>query len=206
MDDLNRLKSWLATKFFEDQRPPNIAVPEFTQSGLPHLHVAIFGVSYLPYDAVKHYWDRRRDRAEVVWVDSMITRSEQWRWRESPEHTGVRSPQMYLGKSLHQVKSLATAGADCVKEAADRLRSGQTREDDIAYEWWRQACRWALDVKLFTCSPSLTRGDDQGTACEPERTPQWRFIGASGLDTIPGHILRQRLSAASESTSEPPPS
>jgi hypothetical protein len=78
------------------------------------------------------------------------------------------------------------------------------RQDDEAYEWWRQACRWALDVKLFTCSPSLTRGHDQGTSCVSVIAPQWRFIGATKYDTIPGHILRERFSAASESTSEPP--
>jgi hypothetical protein len=205
MDDLNRLKSWLANKFFDGQRPPNIAVPEFTQKALPHLHVAIFGIGYVPQAALAHYWDQRRDRGSIVWVDGMKTRGGQWRWQASPEHTDARSPQLYLSKELQRLKSLAAADAGGVKEAAGRLRSGQTSEDDEAYEWWRLACRWALDVKLFTCSPSLTRGQDRGTSCESVRAQQWRFIGATKYDTIPGHILRDRLSAASESISKPPP-
>jgi len=205
MDDLNRLMSWLANRFCDGSRPAHIAVPEFSQKGLPHLHVAIFGVAYVPYDAVKHYWDQRRDRAGVIWVDGMKTRGERWYWRGRHDRTEARSPQMYLGEGLQHIKSLATVEADCVKEAAGRLRTGQTREDDVAHEWWQQACRWALDVKLFTCSPSLNQEYGESTSCEAERAPQWRFIGASKYATIPGYIQRELLTGASVSINKPPP-
>ena len=194
MDDLNRLKSWLANRFFDGRRPPHIAVPEFTESGLPHLHVAIFGIDYIPQAVLAHYWDRRRDRGSNVWLRGMKVRGARWHWQSRPKLTKTRPPQAYLAKGLYRLKSLSAADADCVKQAADRLRSGRTREDDEAHEWWRLAVRWALDVKLFTCSPSLKQGYDQGTSREPERAPQWRFIGASGSDTIPGHVWREGFS------------
>jgi len=205
MKDFNRWKSWLTSRFFDGRRPPHIAVPEFTKAGLPHLHVAIFGTGYIPHAAVVHNWDQRRDRGRFVWIDGMKARGGKWRWRGRHERTEARCPQTYLGKGLRQLKSLAEVDADCVKEAAGRLRSGRTRQDDEAHEWWRLACRWALDVKLFTCSSSLTQGHDQGTSSESERAPQWRFIGASQYGTIPGYIRRERFTRASEPTAKPPP-
>ena len=205
MDDLNRLKSWLANRFFDGRRPHNIAVPEFTQKGLPHLHVAFFGTDFVPQPALAHYWDQRRDRGSIVWIDGMRASGGQWRWRGRPERTETCSPQTYLGKGLQHLKSLAAADADCVKEAAGRLRSGETTEDDEAHEWWRLACRWALDVKPFTASPSLTERHGHSAPCESERAPQWRFIGASRYDTIPGHVFRERFTGAAESRIKPPP-
>jgi len=111
---------------------------------------------------------------------------------------------MYLGKGLQHIKSLATTDADSVKQAAGRLRTGQTRKDDVAHEWWQQACRWALDVKLFTCSPSLNKERGESTSCEAERAPQWRFVGASGYATISVHIQRERRKEASVSINKPP--
>lgn len=139
--DVNRLKSWLATDARMGERPESVVVVEFTESGLPHAHVLLFGVSWVvPHSVLSAYWSGSRDRGEVVWFDRLTSDGERWSWeyqrrahRERKARglkpVGTRSPQAYLGKSLGALAGLAEANPEGVREAAHALRSAEGSPD-----------------------------------------------------------------------------
>ena len=126
MDDVARFKSWLATDSRLGSRPPSIVVPEFTEAGVPHVHVLLFGVSWVvPHSVLSAYWSDNRDRGEVVWFDRLRSRSDgrRWRWAgDGPEDATCRSPRIYLGKMLDTLDSFACEQPEKVREAARTLR------------------------------------------------------------------------------------
>jgi hypothetical protein len=66
MDDVNRLKAWVANRFADGSRPPSVVVPEFTEKGFPHVHVALFGEGFVPHAVLSNYWGGRRDHSFVM--------------------------------------------------------------------------------------------------------------------------------------------
>ncbi|WP_411962825.1 hypothetical protein [Haloferax sp. YSMS24] len=136
MGDVSRFKSWLATDGRLGSRPPSVVVPEFTDAGVPHAHVFLFGVSWVvPHAALSAYWSATRERGEVVWFDRLESRGEGGRWRwagDSPEDAVGRSPRSYLSKMLDVLDEFASASPEDVREAARGLRrrvGGDNREE-----------------------------------------------------------------------------
>jgi hypothetical protein len=125
-DDVARLKLWLATDSRLGSRPPSIVIPEFTDAGVPHVQVLLFGGSWVvPHSGLSAYWSDSRDRGEVVWFDRLRSRSDGGRWRwadEGPEDATDRSPQIYLRKVLDSLDSRAREQPEKVSEAARALR------------------------------------------------------------------------------------
>lgn len=215
MEDVNRFKSWLATGSRLGSRPPSIVVPEFTESGLPHVHVVLFGVSWVvPHKVLSAYWAGSRDRAEVVWFDRLASRGR-WQWANRDhrhahptEDVAGRSPRAYLSKSLDALDSLAGASPEAVREASQALlRMGETdgsgeRMDGVSRhesaatdgptdalacgrEWWKLALYWTTDMRLFTLSPSLKPSNDDDGL---PHIPSYEYVGTARLGEFPGFV------------------
>jgi hypothetical protein len=133
MGDVSRFKSWLATDGRLGSRTPSVVVPEFTDAGVPHAHVLLFGVSWVvPHAELSAYWSASRDRGEVVWFDRLESRGEGGRWRwvsGGPEDAGGRSPRAYLSKMLDVLDGFASTAPEGVREAARGLGRGDGSDD-----------------------------------------------------------------------------
>lgn len=101
MEDVDRLRGWLSYNVNDGERPETVLAVEFTDSGLVHAHLAVFGVEYVPHSRLSAYWRNRRDRGDVVYVNGIETVHGSWRWRgDGPEGKEGRSPRAYLKKTL----------------------------------------------------------------------------------------------------------
>lgn len=222
LDGVNRFKSWVASRF-TDGRPPSIVVLEFTDAGVIHAHVVLFGVGFLPHAAVSHYWDARRDCGEVVWVDSIRERGGTWVWADGRPGSDPddnrrpaesRGPRAYLGKTLADAASLAAASADDVQAAASALRGSDGDATDEpgesdgdardaladAQRWWKLALYFATDSRFFTCSPVL-KPDDEDDGLPYVR--RWEYVGTARFGDLPGHV--QRTATVVRRRGRPPP-
>ena len=182
LSDVSRFKSWLATDGRLGHRPPSVVVPEFTESGIPHAHVVLFGVSWVvPHAELSAYWGENRDRGEVVWFDRLSSRDEGGRWRWS------------------------AGGPEDVRSAAGALRSDERETDgtdaENGREWWRLALYFALDMALATVSPALK--PDTGGPNDLPHVARYEYRGTARLGEFPGHV-RERAVVLSRSGRPPP--
>jgi hypothetical protein len=220
--DVNRFKSWVASRF-TDGRRPSIVVVEFTDAGVIHAHVVLFGVGFLPHAAVSHYWGARRDCGEVVYYDPIRERGGTWIWADGRPGSDPdddrrpaesRGPRAYLGKTLADAASLAEASADNVQAAASALRAESTDATDgsapsngdvsdtlaDAQRWWKLALYFATDTRFFTCSPALK--PDGGSDGLPY-VPRWEYVGTARFGDLPGYV--QRTATVVRRRGRPPP-
>jgi hypothetical protein len=175
-DNKQRLMSWLSTDYQLGHRPPNLTVLEFTESGLPHLHVVLFGIAGgISQSAVSEKW---RDYGQGSVVDLRQARTEHGgtQWRLHDDAAGTVTLRQYLGKAIRGLQSVAGLEAG---ELRERIAGG-----DVSL--WRQALYWATERQYVTCSPSL-RSVDSGDAGLPHVT-QWEFVGVSRYDSLPAHV------------------
>ena len=172
-----RLMSWLATDYQLGHCPENLTVLEFTESGLPHIHIVLFGVSYVvSQEQLSAKW-RDYGQGSVVDIRTAKNVHDSKEWRLHDDGTVVTLRQ-YLGKAIRELQSLANADAD---ELRDRL-------DDGDVHLWRQALYWATERQYYTCSPSL-RATDNGDDALPHVT-EWEFVGVARLEQIPSHVAQ----------------
>lgn len=180
--------------------PPHVTVPEFTDSGLAHVHVVYFGAAWLmPQAALSRLWSDVRG-AEVVDV-RQVRRSggsgaDAWRFAGAPpSDASSRSVHTYLGKTLRSARSFARASADEAFEEADGLRAnarGERTEPADPRDWWKLALYWASGLSFVTVSPSL-RSEPRGSGGEDgEDGPTWEYLGTARLQEIPG-FMRDRM-------------
>jgi hypothetical protein len=221
LDDANRLRSWLAYDPGSGPsrpgfRPPAVVVPEFTESGLPHLHVAFFGIGWLTtHDSLSRYWADSRDRGEVVWFDRITERDGRWRWAGSADDCGHdaakgRTPREYLREPVDLLETSVEATAAEVEDAASALRQaaavGGPPEDAPrdksarahAERLSKTALMWATGLPAFTLSPSLKPndyGESADASLAPDGTPlpadapsRWRYLGTARYDQLPGYV------------------
>lgn len=193
LSDVSRFKSWLATDGRLGFRPPSVVVPEFTESGIPHAHVVLFGVSWVvPHAELSAYWSGNRDRGEVVWFDRLSSRGEGGRWRWSsggPSDADGRSPRSYLLKSHDALMGLASAEPSAVRSAAGSLR-GRTddpEQQEQGREWWRLALYFALDMTLATVSPML-KPDTGDPDDDLPHVACYEYVGTARLGEFPAHV------------------
>lgn len=213
LEDVDRFRAWLSN--WCDGRPTNLVVPEFTDAGLPHVHVVLFGVEYLPHEKIRHYWDTHRDRGEIVHYHAIRHRSGRWIWADSgpssddPGGPTSRGPRKYLQKTLADAAALAEASPQTVQKAATALRappgpatlpapetteSDETATDTAALEngarWWKLAIYYVTDLPFFTVSPALKASDDEGTNALPW-VKRWDFRGVAQFRDLPAHVQRE---------------
>lgn len=187
-DSKQRLMSWLSTDYQLGYRPENLTVLEFTQSGLPHLHVVLFGVPYVTSQA--QLAEKWRDYGQGYVVDVRQARTaHNGDWRLHNDASGTVTLSQYLGKAIRELQEVAAADA---AELGDRVDAG-----DISL--WKQALYWASESRYVSCSPTL-KPDDEDTPDLPHIT-NWKFVGVAKYGKIPAHVRQSAIFVAKE----PPP-
>jgi hypothetical protein len=172
----NRLMSWLATDYQLGYRPANLSVLEFTESGLPHVHVVLFGVSWVTTQAqLAAKWD---DLGQGRVVDIRRTRSRGDRWLLHNDDGGTVTVRQYLGKAIDGLAEVADMDTGAVREAAEA--------GDV--ELWRQALYWATGRQYYSCSPSLKPSVDDSDGLPFVK--RYEFVGAAEYSSIPAHVRR----------------
>jgi hypothetical protein len=222
--DLNRLRTWLA--YDPDDGParpgrrlPSIATVEFTESGLPHLHVAFFGASWLTkQESVRGYLEGNLGRCTAVWADRIFREESasggRWRWERSPDApTEGRTPREYLGESLELRRDVCDLSSDELIAASAALREHglESEPSELALEpadekalergqrLWKAALYFASELRYYTLSPSLR---EPPTDPELPHVSTWERVMISTYDDIPDALLS---SAAVVPRSRPPP-
>ena len=185
-----RLMSWLSTEYQLGYRPENMSVLEFTESGLPHYHVVLFGVSWaMSQEQLAAKW-RDYGQGSVVDIRQAKNRHGEDVWRLHDDYSGVVSLREYLGKSIRELQSVASQSA---AELRDSLEDGEI-------SLWRQALYWATESRYYSCSPSL-KASRGGEGDDLPHVTTWRFVGTAEYNQIPAHVRR-----AASFGDRPPPS
>jgi hypothetical protein len=170
-----RLMSWLSTEYQLGYRPENLSVLQFTESGLPHYHVVLFGVSWaVSQEQLAEKW---RSYGQGYVVDARTARNphDGDSWLLHDDDQGRVSLSWYLGKAIRELVDVAESTP---ADLRDRLEDGDTSA-------WRQALYWATERRYYTCSPSLRRstGDD-----DLPHVPVWEFVGVAEYADLPAHV------------------
>jgi hypothetical protein len=183
----SRLLSWLATDYQLGSRPSNLSVLEFTESGLPHVHLVLFGLNWaVPQSSLAAKWDDY-GQGSVVDIRSARRRGDDWLLHN--DDGGTATLRDYLGKAISGLETVAQADAGDVRDAAE---SG-----DVSL--WRQALYWATERQYYSCSPSLKPDTDDNRL--PHVTV-WEFVGVAQYRELPGHV---RANARVLARGWPPP-
>jgi hypothetical protein len=161
-DAKSRLLAWLSTDYKLGSRPSNLSVLEFTESGLPHVHVVLFGLNWaVPQSVLSQKWDEL-GQGSVVDIRAARRRGDDWLLHN--DDGGTTTLRQYLGKAISGLQTLAQSDAGDVRDAAE---SG-----DVSL--WRQALYWATERQYYSCSSSLKPDTDDNRL--PHIT-QWEFVG-----------------------------
>jgi len=174
-DNKARLMQWLSTDYQLGHRPENLTALEFTQSGLPHVHVVLFGIAGgLSQGQVSAKW-RDYGQGSVVDVRQAKTPHDGTQWRLHDDDAGTVTLEQYLGKAIRGLQSVANSDAESLRQ---RIANG-----DVSM--WRQALYWATERQYVTCSPSLRESDVQEG---PPAIKKWEFVGVARAEDIPAHV------------------
>jgi len=182
-----RLMSWLSTEYQLGYRPENLSVLQFTESGLPHYHVVLFGVSWaVSQEQLAEKW---RSYGQGYVVDARTARNphDGDTWLLHDDEQGRVSLSWYLGKAIRELVDVAESTPE---ELRDRVEDG-----DLSA--WRQALYWATERQYYTCSPSLKRSTPDD---DLPHVPVWEFVGVAEYADLPGHVRRRATF-----TDRPPP-
>ncbi len=182
----SRFMSWLATDYQLGYRPENLTVLEWTQSGLPHVHVVLFGVSWaLPQSQLAAKWD---DLGQGRVVDiRQVVRDRRDNWVLHNDGGDKVTLQQYLGKAIRELCRVAEMDTG---DLVDCVESGDVH-------LWRQALYWATERQYFSCSPSLKVTEDGGLP----HVKRYEFVGVSQYRDIPAHVRQDAVLV-----DRPPPS
>ena len=187
-DNKARLMSWLATDYQLGSTPENMTVLEFTQSGIPHLHVVLFGVSYVVSQAQLSAKWRDLGQGNVVHIGTAKTPHDGTQWRLHDDDRGTVTLEQYFGKAIRELQKVASMSGD---ELRDRIDS-----DDISM--WRQALYWATERQYVTCSPTLRDTDDADATDNDDNDDnddesEWQFVGTARYEQIPAHVRQSAV-------------
>jgi hypothetical protein len=178
-DNKGRLVQWLSTDYRLGHRPTNLTALEFTRSGIPHMHLVLFGIDWaISQRQLAAKWDDL-GQGSIVDIRKATCRGESNQWLLHDDESGKESLRQYLGKAIRELQSIANSDPS---DFRDRVNSGDIRQ-------WRQVLFWATERQYFTCSPSL-RETDSDSADLPTVT-RWEFIGTALYTDIPAHIRQK---------------
>jgi hypothetical protein len=183
-ENKSRLMSWLSSEYRLGHRPDNLTVLEFQESGMPHAHVCLFGVtpSELPSEEeIREYWNERRDVGSQVHTKSMRRRHDGTfllRDTEEGDNTDV-SLHDYLTDGMYGLIRVANSDPGELLEAAEE---GET-------SLWKQALYWYTERRYWSGSPSLT-DDDTDTDDGLPHVSMWEYVGTYHVSDIPARVFR----------------
>jgi hypothetical protein len=176
-----RLMSWLATDYQLGYRPENVSVLQFSESGLPHYHIVLFGVSWaVSQSQLSAKW---RDYGQGSVVDARTARNthDGDTWLLHDDEQGRVSLSYYLGKAIRGLVDIAESPA---AEVRDRLEDG-----DVS--GWRQALYWATGRRYYSCSPSLRRDTGSDGDDGLPHVSEWEFVGSAEYGDLPAYIRQE---------------
>lgn len=220
VENSQRLHDWLATNPTSNDEPERpghrldyIAVPEFTGSGIPHLHIVFFGVGWVvPHWRLAKYWSSQRGQGKVVYLQSLWNHRGKWvphgRVRGDGHYEELnaeksqavepcpvgRSVQSYLGKMVatlvafanRDISQFTTEDHDGTRVSGTTVTAAESAsEASTSRTWWKLALYWVLDKQFWTASERLRRRD-RSPVLPP--VPCWRRIGAAELAQLPGYV------------------
>jgi hypothetical protein len=158
-------------------RPDNLTVLEWTAGGLPHVHLVLFGISWLmPQSKIAAKWDSL-GIARNVWVTDAHSRDGSDKWRLHDDDGRPVTLRYYLGKAIRGLQRVAESDAGQLREAVE--------DGDISL--WRHALYWATGRQYCSCSRSLK---DSGDSDGLPHVKRYEFVGVAQYRDIPAHIRR----------------
>jgi hypothetical protein len=176
-ENKGRLMSWLSSEYQLGYRPSNLSVLEFTESGLPHYHIVLFGCTWLAsQEQLAAKWSDL-GTGSVVDVRSVGSRNGSWLMHKDGVTTTLRD---YLGKSIQELVDLAGMSPGEIQK--------QVENGDV--HLWRQALYWATEKQYYSCSASLKKSKDGDTL--PHVTV-WSFVGVADYSSIPSHVVNNAV-------------
>jgi hypothetical protein len=159
------------------KRPKNLTVLEWTAGGLPHIHLVLFGISWLmPKSKLIAKWDSL-GAGRVADITDAHSRDGSDKWRLHDDDRRPVTLRYYLGKAIRGLQDVADMDAGDLRDAVE--------DGDISL--WRHALYWATGRQYCSCSGYLKdTGDSDGL---PHVT-QYEFVGVAQYRDIPAHIRR----------------
>jgi hypothetical protein len=170
---------------------------EWQDSGMPHFHIALFGVRKVPAgesetgdptiseSELLEWWDSDYNVANQVAVQPVHERGDRWLLHDGDDRVSLR---YYMGKASRKLVELASMSESELKEV---VNSG-----DLSL--WKQALYWVHEERYVTCSPDLKETTDN----EYPPVAQWEYVGTMRFSQIPESVRNDALIATS---SRPPP-
>jgi hypothetical protein len=176
-DAKGRFMSWIGTDYQLGKRPDNLTVLEWTAGGLPHVHLVLFGMSWLmPKSKLIAKWDSL-GAGRVVDITDAHSRDSSDKWRLHDDDGRPVTLRYYLGKAIRGLQRVADMDAGDLVDAVE----------DGDLELWRQALYWATERQYCSCSPSLK---DSGDSDGLPHVKRYEFVGVAQYRDIPAHIRR----------------
>jgi hypothetical protein len=171
---------WLSTDYQLGHRPTNLTALQFMRSGIPHMHLVLFGIDWaISQRQLSAKWDDY-GQGEIVDIRAVTSRGDGGEWILHNDDSGKESLRQYLGKAIRELETIANSDP---YELRDHVESGDVTP-------WRQVLYWATERRYFTCSPSLRETDGDGGDGLPT-VKQWEFIGTALYSDIPAHIKQE---------------
>lgn len=127
--DERNLRKMIARRL-ENGMPEYIAAPEPTKRGVPHVHIALFGVDvegdeFPSNHALHDYWWENAERGFEIDVEAIAVDGSGGRWcweGDGPEDADGCPPAAYVAEGARAVEAGARATADDVLAVADAYR------------------------------------------------------------------------------------
>ena len=174
---------------------PYLSALEWTETGLPHLHVVFFGArSLCSQGSLSSYLSDKTGR--IAHFDSLTSRGPGGRWTWSnpsdrpSDASAATQPREYLSEALRSQSRLASMTTE---EFTDHVDSGGAIDSGL----WKQALYWASGKQFWTSSESLrptsTHEDRRVVDRDLPHVPQYRFVGTSYYADLPGYVKRNAV-------------
>jgi hypothetical protein len=176
-DEKERFMSWISTDSQLGKRPKNLTVLEWTAGGLPHVHLVLFGISWLmPKSKLIAKWDSL-GAGRVVDIDDAHSRDGSDKWRLHDDDRRPVTLRYYLGKAIRGLQDVADMDAGDLRDAVE--------DGDLSL--WRHALYWATGRQYCSCSGYLK---DSGDSDGLPHVKRYEFVGVAQYRDIPAHIRR----------------
>ena len=158
---------------------------EFMDNGLPHLHIALFGVrkvegqsatgeATISTKQVRQWWDKEYNVASQIAVQPVRKRGDRWLLHESDDRKV--SLRYYMGKASRKLIEVASMSE---RQLGERVASGDL---DV----WEIALYWIHERQLVSCSPSLKEDID-----DLPPVTSWEYVGSAKYNQIPRSVLER---------------
>jgi hypothetical protein len=194
-DSWEKLRSRLKYQF--GQSVDMAKALEWQDSGMPHFHIALFGVRKVPAGEsetgeptlseaeLRQWWDTDYNVGSQVTVQSVHERGDRWLLHDGDQRVSLR---YYMGKASRRLVELASMSEAELREVVT--------DGDLSL--WKQALYWVHEERYVTCSPDLKETTDN----EYPPVAQWEYVGTMRFSQIPESV---RNNAIVSNLSRPPP-